>query len=124
MLERKEAARLSMTLDIEGQGVKYKIQEPAAYPLVPTGLRFFHFALIGPFVGLIVPLALLVVFILVDPRIRFIAGLVSSTTIPILGVVPHIQTPLSKRLLKTDIVLLIIFLLVVMSVYVGVALAR
>jgi len=124
MLERKEAARLSMTLDIEGQGVKYKIQEPAAYPLVPVGLRFFHFALAGPFVGLIAPLALLIVFILIDPRIRFIAGLASSTTIPILGVVPHIQTPLSKRLLKTDIILLAVFLLVVMSVYVGVGLAR
>ena len=51
MLERKERARLSMTLDIEGQGVNYKIQEPPFYPNSPTGLRFVHFYLAAPFVG-------------------------------------------------------------------------
>ncbi|HEB26363.1 MAG TPA: chain length-determining protein, partial [Porticoccus sp.] len=43
MLERKESARLSMVLDVEGQGVSFKIQEPAVFPLQPSGLRFIHF---------------------------------------------------------------------------------
>lgn len=124
MLERKETARLSMTLDVEGQGVKYKIQEPAAYPLTPQGLRFFHFAIAGPFVGLLVPLALLVVFIMVDPRVRFTDKVASAVQVPVIGVVPHIQTVLSKRILKADILLLGLFMIAVGAVYIGIVLAR
>lgn len=122
MLGRKETARLSMTLDVEGQGVKYKIQEPAAYPLTPKGIRFFHFALAGPVVGILVPLALLVAFILLDPRIRFVDKI--AVNVPVLGVVPHIHTSLSKRIFKSDIILLGAFMILVMSVYVGIILAR
>ena len=124
MLESKESARLSMTLDVEGQGVKYKIQEPAAYPLTPTGIRFFHFALAGPVVGVLVPLALLIAFMLADPRIRFVDRLIASTSVPVLGVVPHIHTSLSKRLIKSDIILLVLFVIIVLSVYAGIILAR
>jgi len=124
MLEKKESARLSMTLDIEGQGVKYKIQEPAAYPLVPKGIRFIHFAFLGQIIGGLVPLILLIAFILVDPRIRFVDKVVTLTPIPVLGVVPHIQTPLSKRIFRTDIVLLGLFWVLVASVYIGIGLAR
>src|SRR5690625_7848949 len=47
MLQRKESARLSMALDVEGQGVSYQIQDPARYPTNPSGLQFIHFAEIG-----------------------------------------------------------------------------
>ncbi|OUR99184.1 hypothetical protein A9Q81_11445 [Gammaproteobacteria bacterium 42_54_T18] len=124
MLGRKETARLSMTLDIEGQGVKYKIQEPAAYPLTPKGIRFFHFALAGPVAGVLAPIALLMVFILLDPRIRFVDKVKSVVSVPVLGVVPHIHTSLSKRIFKADIILLGVFVILVMSVYVGIILAR
>ena len=124
MLGRKETARLSMTLDIEGQGVKYKIQEPAAYPLTPKGIRFFHFALAGPVVGVGVPIALLIVFILLDPRIRFVDKVRMSVTVPVLGVVPHIHTSLSKRIFRSDILLLGVFAILVMSVYIGIILSR
>jgi polysaccharide chain length determinant protein (PEP-CTERM system associated) len=49
MLARKEKARLSMTLNIEGQGVTYRIQEPPIPPLNPVGLRFVHYVMAGPF---------------------------------------------------------------------------
>ena len=70
MLKRRENARLSMTLDIEGQGVSYKIHEPASYPLKSNGLQLIHFALMGPLLGLAVPLGLIVLLVLMDPRIR------------------------------------------------------
>lgn len=70
MLMRRESARLSMTLDIEGQGVSYKIHEPASYPVNSDGLQLFHFALIGPILGLAVPFGLIVVLLLIDPRVR------------------------------------------------------
>ena len=124
MLARKEKARLSMTLDVEGQGVTYRIQEPASYPLIPKGLRLIHFVLMGPVLGFLAPLGALVLYIQVDPRIRFRDQLEVVSKVPILGVVPHISSPLSKRMLKSDVILLISFLVLVMCVYVAIAFAR
>ncbi len=121
MLERKENARLSMTLDIEGQGVSYKIQEPAVFPLKASGLTFIHFAIIGPFLGVLLPLGLVVAYVMVDPRLRS-AQLLQNQLPPdieLLGVIPHVNTPLGERLMKADIVTLMIFIAVGMSVYVG-----
>lgn len=124
MLERKERARLSMTLDVEGQGVTYRIQEPAVYPLTPKGIRLIHFFLIGPVLGLIAPFFILGAFIHFDPRIRFVGRLETLTTVPVLGVVPHISSPLSKRVMKTDVILLLGFLFLVMCVYVAIGFAK
>lgn len=71
MLERKEKARLSMTLNIEGQGVTYRVQEPALPPLNAKGLRFVHFVALGPMLGVLAILGLFVAYVLVDQRIRF-----------------------------------------------------
>lgn len=124
MLSRKERARLSMTLDVEGQGVTYRIQEPAVFPLTPKGLRLIHFFFAGPVLGLIAPFAILAAFIYFDPRIRFVGRLESIATVPVLGVVPHITSPLSKRVMKTDVILLVGFLFIVMCVYIALAFAR
>lgn len=124
MLERKERARLSMTLDIEGQGVTYRIQEPAVFPLTPKGIRLIHFFMAGPLLGLIAPFALLAAFIHFDPRIRFVSKLEHASSVPVLGVVPHITTPLAKRVLKTDVILLVGFLFLVMCLYVAIGFAR
>ena len=70
MLKRRESARLSMTLDIEGQGVSFKIHEPASYPLRSDGLQLMHFAAIGPVLGLALPVGLIVLLVIMDPRIR------------------------------------------------------
>ena len=56
MLNQKEKARLSMTISLEGQGVTYKIKEPPQYPLVPVGLQFKHFIMIGIAIIPIVPI--------------------------------------------------------------------
>lgn len=106
MLEKKNAARVSMTLDIEGQGVSYRIQDPVTFPLKPAGLGFIHFAIIGPLLGLLLPLGLLVAFVLVDPHIRSSRILQAQlpADIEILGVIPHYNTPLGERLLKKDMI--------------------
>lgn len=108
MLGRKEKARLSMTLDVEGQGVNYKIQEPAVYPLKPTGIQFWHFAVLAPLVGLLLPIALVIAYVLVDPRVRspsmLAAGLPDN--IELLAAIPHVNSPLKKRLQRADIMIL------------------
>jgi polysaccharide chain length determinant protein (PEP-CTERM system associated) len=122
MLERKEKARLSMTLNIEGQGVTYRIQEPPVVPLSPSGLRFLHFVLLGPIVGLVVVLGAAVALVMLDPRIRFV-GRLADLEAPLLAVVPHVSTPLSRRVLKVDMLVCIGISLVVMVLYVSLAYA-
>lgn len=124
MLERKEKARLSMTLDIEGQGVSYKIQEPAAYPLTPIGLRFLHFFIAGPILGILIPLGFFVVFLQFDTRIRFVEQLKDEMQLPVLASVPHVVAPLAVRLLKRDMLVLGAVMLSVIATYVVVALIR
>jgi len=119
MLGRKEKARLSMTLDIEGQGVSYKIQEPAVFPLQPAGLRFEHFAVAGPVLGLLIAFGLIVIYVLLDPRVRSPSSLVQRLPpdIELLVVVPHINSPLTKRVMRLDIALLGFVFIVAITVY-------
>lgn len=123
MLQRKESARLSMTLDIEGQGVSYKIQEPASFPLQPSGIRFIHFALIGPFLGFLAPIGLLFAYVFLDPHFRSAKSLQQQMPegIELIGVIPHYHTPLGERLMRKDMLVLLGLTLVMLAVYVGLA---
>jgi polysaccharide chain length determinant protein (PEP-CTERM system associated) len=122
MLERKEKARLSMTLNIEGQGVTYRIQEPALPPLTPAGLRFIHFVLLGPFLGLFAIIGLALLYVMLDPRIRFPA-LLSGLDVVTLAVIPHVKTPFTKRIVRFDIVICGILAFLIMVAYIGLAYA-
>ena len=122
MLQRKESARLSMTLDIEGQGVSYRIQEPATFPLKPAGLNFIHFAIAGPILGLLAALGLLVVYVMLDPHIRSARVLQQQLTdVEVLGVIPHYHSPLGERLLRKDVLLLIFLSILAMAAYTALA---
>ena len=88
LLERKERARISMTLDLAGQGVTYKVLEPAVFPILPIGIRFLHFAIAGPIVGLILATGILVGLVLIDPKIKFPEQLSEAFPGIVLAVVP------------------------------------
>jgi polysaccharide chain length determinant protein (PEP-CTERM system associated) len=126
MLERKEKARLSMALDVEGQGVNYKIKEPPVYPTHPVGLRFLHFYVAAPLLGLLVPLGLLVAYIQLDPRIRFVDRLQQClpASAPVLGVVPHLVTSFERTVVKSQWTNIAIFAFAIMLVYAAVAVIR
>lgn len=121
LLNRKEKARMSMTLDAAGQGVSYKIQAPPEYPLLPSGLRLIHFLFIGPILGLIIPLGLLYLFIELDPRVRMASSIEDKLKLPLLAVIPHATMPMKQRLIRPDVVPLIGMMLFVIAVYVVVA---
>lgn len=124
MLGRKEKARLSMTLDIEGQGVNYKIQEPASYPLTPEGLRFVDFVLLGPLVGLLVPLGLIIVYMQIDSRVRFRERLEASIDVPILSEIPHLYSPTEKRGMRNEYMMLMGFVVLALIGYAGIVLLK
>jgi hypothetical protein len=121
MLERKEAARLSMTLDIEGQGLSFKIQETAVFPRKPSGLQFWHLAIVGPFLALLVPLGLLIAYVVLDPRVRFTNVLNDflPMDVPMLAVVDHYNTPLTMRMKRSDLQAYGGLALVSLAVYIG-----
>ncbi|WP_027328158.1 XrtA system polysaccharide chain length determinant [Marinimicrobium agarilyticum] len=121
MLERKESARMSMTLDIEGQGVNYRIQDPATFPLEPSGLRYVHFAIAGPFLGLLAPLGLLFLYVFLDPHFRSANAVQQQLPegVELMGVIPHYHTPLTTRLLRKDMIVLVGLSVLAMGAYVA-----
>lgn len=121
LLNQKEKARMSMTLEMAGQGVSYKVQEPPEYPLLASGLRFVHFLFIGPVLGLMIPLGLLYLFIEVDPRVRIARSIEEKLKLPLLAVIPHATTPIKQRLIRHDVIPLIAMLIAVLVVYVATA---
>jgi hypothetical protein len=124
LLGRKEKARMSMTLDREGQGVSYKIQEPPVYPILPSGLRLMHFFFLGPFLGLMVPLGLLYLFIEFDPRVRMASIVEEKMKLPVLAVIPHTEQPGGKNSARSGSAMQWLILLSVVAVYVGVAIQK
>lgn len=121
MLERKEKARMSMTLSIEGQGITYKVQEPAQYPLTPVGLTFGFFVLAGLVLSILIPIAAIAVYIMVDPRIRFTREFSELNDIPVLAVVPHIPSQFGERVFQKDIILLSLLGLALLAAYISLA---
>lgn len=126
MLGRKERARLSVALDVEGQGFNYKIKEPPEYPTVPVGLRFIHFFLLAPVIGLLAPLAILAAYIQLDPRVRFPGKLMDMLpeNVPLIAVIPHMITHSERRTNRSEWMGLAIFAGVVMIIYTVVGISR
>ena len=120
MLARKESASLTLALNDEGQGESYKLTDPPSYPLKPSGLSALHVYLSAPFIAAAIPLGLILVFVVLDPRIRMRSKVVSNLPegVAFLGEVPHKTSSLSSKLLRKDIYILIVFVVFVMSAYV------
>lgn len=115
LLRRLENARVSKNLDEEQKGLTYKIQEPAKIPLIPTGIRFIHFALAGLVLGLFVPIGLIYFFIQVDPRIRFSQIISRELEIPVLAEINEFVEKDNKGIMsRSNIYLFVGFSLVIM----------
>ena len=103
LLKRRENARVSMNLDKEKQGLTIKIQEPAALPLQPSGLRFIHFVLAGLVLGAGLPLGLLYTKIYLDPRIRVGTVIADKRKLPLLAAVPHLWSPAEAQTIRREV---------------------
>lgn len=122
MLANKEKARLSMVLDIEGQGVNYKIQEPAIYPTLPSGPRFLHFFLGAPIISLLLLFSVFIIKITFDNKIRFTSQLQNLPGNILLATIHHQNSPLEQRKRTIQNILLTLYALLIMAVYLSVSL--
>jgi polysaccharide chain length determinant protein (PEP-CTERM system associated) len=124
MLANKEKARLSMVLDIEGQGVNYKVQEPAVYPTVPSGPRLLHFFIAGPIIGLLFLLGVATAKIMLDNKIRFASQLSAFSQVPLLVRINHNMNRSERKKRRLSNIVLTLFLFCAVTLYMAIALAH
>lgn len=117
LLRNRENARVSMNLDEEGYGLVFNTIEPAMMPASPTGLSFMHFAIAGLSMGILVPIAFIVLLIQMDPRIRSPATIQQDLRLRVLSTVPALYTPAQAVLSRFVTVLLVAFVLAVFVAY-------
>ena len=118
LLKRREKARVSMHLDIEGQGLNYRINETAQFPRTPSGPQFSMFAAAGLFLGLAAPFGAVAGLLQVDPRIRARKQLEEDIGLPVLVEIPEVRTPYEKRRDRKVTLLIGIFAVLTVTVYV------
>lgn len=99
-LRRREAARVSMNVDLEQKGLNLRIDEAPFLPTSPSGLGLFHIIAIGILAGLILPLGILYGVLQVDLRIRNAEQLHQFTDIPLIGTVNEYYTDSDINIIK------------------------
>jgi len=121
MLERRERARLSMTLDVEGQGISYRIQEPASFPTSWNEMPIWQVGMAGPVLGGGLAIGLLGMLVLFDQRIRSDRALLANMPedVVLLATIPHYASSFKDRLLRWDIIALAVVLLLFLTAYGG-----
>ncbi len=97
LLKRREAARVSKEIDEQHKGLSIKVYEPAYLPLKPSGLRFFHFVLLGMLFGVLIPTVLLYLYQLVDNNIKSVDLLKLKEDVPVIGSIPSIVNSRDMR---------------------------
>ncbi|HEX7029131.1 MAG TPA: XrtA system polysaccharide chain length determinant [Gammaproteobacteria bacterium] len=88
LVQRRESARIALNMDREGEAVSMSVQEPPTVPQQPSGLRFVHFALLGPLLGLGLAFGVLFMRVRFDERIRTSSTISRELQIPVLTTVP------------------------------------
>ncbi len=108
----RESARISMNIDKENQGLTFKIQEPAALPLTPMGIRLMHFMAAGVVFSFVFPIGLIFALTLVDQKVRSTRVVSETLGLPILASVYHMNTPTEYNIhtFKKSVILLAILL--------------
>ena len=117
LLKRRESARVSKSLDQDSQGLTFKVQESAEIPVLPQGIRFIHFVILGLLLGTGIPLSLLYGMLMIDPRVRDANILTEELGIPVLSEIPVFSNKITAIEEKKSLIALGIGLLGVMCVY-------
>lgn len=97
LLRHREAARISMSLDEQGEGLRMSVQEPASMPLQPHGLRLIHFAVISPILGVLLAFGLLFIQLKLDGRIRSGSSISRDLGVPVLATIPTMNNEDSRE---------------------------
>ena len=117
LLRRLESARVSRNLDLDQKGLTYKLLEPAKAALLPTGMRFIHFLMMGIGLGVLVPIGLIYLLIELDTRVRFAKTIEDEMGIPVLAEIDDITNSSDSAEIARSLMLISIVVFSVLSVY-------
>ena len=117
LLRRRENARVSKSLDEERSGLTFEIQEPAKLPLIPTGIRFKHFLILGFMFGLLIPVGSILLLLLNDPRIRFSQTISKDLGLPVIAELRKITSSSESAREKINLIYLGLGISFVLMVY-------
>ncbi|MEX1081859.1 MAG: hypothetical protein WD382_04130 [Halofilum sp. (in: g-proteobacteria)] len=98
LVSRRENARVSRELGSAERGLTMRVEEPANLPTTPELPRPLHFALAGGVLGAGVPIGLLFLVVMLDPRVRDVAHIPVETGSVLLTTIPHARTRTERRL--------------------------
>lgn len=121
LLKRREKARVSMHLDVEGQGLNFEIYESAQFPTSPADMQFSTFAFAGLFLGVLAPFGAIAGLLQIDPRVRAREQLENAIGLPVLAEVPRVRTPYEKRRERWVTVLISVCAVTAVVAYIGIA---
>jgi len=124
LLKRRENARVSKSLDQEHQGLTFKIQEPAKVPILPSGVRFLHFAILGPLIGLGLSISLVYLIVQFDPRVRSTKEIINELKLPVLIELEELKTPAASAAEKNNLILLSVLLFMGAAIYIYVGIVK
>lgn len=99
---RRETARVSMNLDRERQGLRFRLQDEASVPRYPSGVRATFVVAGGIVASILLPVGLLFGLVRIDPRVRMPQSAAQRLNIPVLATVPHFWSPLEMQRLTTE----------------------
>jgi len=117
LLRRLENARVSRNLDLDQKGLTYKLLEPAKEAVLPTGMRFIHFLMMGIGLGILVPIGLIYLFIELDARVRFARTIEDEMEIPVLAEIDDIVNSSDIAEIRKSLILISIVFFSVFSIY-------
>jgi len=124
LLKRRENARVSKSLDQEHQGLTFKIEEPSKIPILPSGIRFLHFAIAGPVLGLVVSIGIIFIFVQYDPRVRSSKKIIDQFKVPVLVEIDEFKNPSAIAAENKNVILLTSVLVLTAAIYIYVAIVR
>ncbi|MGF1642332.1 MAG: XrtA system polysaccharide chain length determinant [Thiotrichales bacterium] len=90
LLKRRESARVSKEMDVQHQGLDIKIYEPAFLPRTPSGLRYWHFVVLGLLAGLAMPIGVVYLIQFLESSVKSPELIQAKFKLPNLGAISYI----------------------------------
>ncbi|HIP69382.1 MAG TPA: hypothetical protein EYH06_12490 [Chromatiales bacterium] len=98
LLKRREKARVSMEVESDSKNSSITLFEPAYLPVKPNGLRFLHYIIAGLFLGMMLPVAGIYLFQIIDSKVKSVHLLTSKMKVPVLASVETIRNDVDMRI--------------------------
>lgn len=103
LLRRRETAQVSMNLDREKQGIRFRVQEEAVRPTGPSGVRYIYVLLAGLLLSMLLPVGVVFGLATLDQRVRLASSLVERMKVPVLAVVPRMWSPQDLGVVRQEL---------------------